>query len=86
MPQWQIRVGDGGMKRTAGGADTLMKVTGVYFSFDKEKQQKENYKEINENLRKLLKLWKQRGISLIGRVQIIKNLCFFENKIHNELC
>ena len=54
----------------------VMKVTGVYFSFDKEKQQKENYKEINENLRKLLKLWKQRGISLIGRVQIIKTFAF----------
>ena len=53
-----------------------MKITGVYFSFDITKQITKNYEDVLVKIEKTLNLWKQRGISLIGRIQIVKTYAF----------
>ena len=53
-----------------------MKVTGIYFSFDPIIQYEKNYTGIIEKIQNLIKIWKQRDISLLGRVQVAKTYIF----------
>jgi len=49
-----------------------MKVTGVVFSYDKNVLINKNFSETLLNLKKMLNIWKQRNLSPIGKVQVIK--------------
>ena len=53
-----------------------MKVTGIYFSFDPIIQYEKKYTGIIEKIQNLIKIWKQRDISLLGRVQVAKTYIF----------
>ena len=53
-----------------------MKVTGIYFSFNSALQTEKNYEGIIEKLNNLIKMWKCRQISLLGRIQITKTFIF----------
>ena len=55
---------------------TYMKVTGIIFSFDKQLQIEKNYENTVEKIDATLNLWKRRGISLLGRIQVVKTFAF----------
>ena len=49
-----------------------IKITGIYFTYDKELKYKCNFSRVLENLKSQLNIWKSRNLSLIGKIQIIK--------------
>ena len=53
-----------------------MKITGIYFSFDSKLQTDKNYEGVIDKIQNIVKLWKCRNISLLGRVQIAKTYIF----------
>ena len=50
----------------------LIKILGIYFSMDPEVQERINYKEILSKIKHLLTWWKQRDLTLMGKIQLIK--------------
>ena len=44
----------------------------VYFGYDRELCQERNFGDKIDKAKQIIKMWKQRDLSLIGRVQIIK--------------
>ena len=50
----------------------MVKILGIYFSVDMESQERINYKEILSKIKKLLTWWKQRDLTLMGKIQMIK--------------
>ena len=51
------------------GVDTL----GIYFSCDQEQVTKQNFQDRLNEVQKTINLWKLRGLSLFGKVTIIKS-------------
>ena len=49
-----------------------MKVTGVVFTYDKAISTNKNFRGTLINIDKTLSIWKQRNLSLLGKIQIIK--------------
>ena len=49
-----------------------IKITGVYFTYNLEVYIQKNYKAILINIDKTLNMWKQRNLSILGKVQVIK--------------
>ena len=49
-----------------------IKVLGVYFGYDRELYEKRNFGDKIDKAKQIINMWKQRDLSLIGRVQIIK--------------
>jgi hypothetical protein len=49
-----------------------IKITGVYFTYNLEVYIQKNYKAILINIDKTLNIWKQRNLSILGKVQVIK--------------
>ena len=49
-----------------------IKVLGVYFGYDRELCEKRNFRDKIDKAKQNINMWKQRDLSLIGRVQIIK--------------
>ena len=49
-----------------------IKILGVYFSLDRKKRDDMNYKEILSKIKKLLGWWKQRDLTLMGKVHLLK--------------
>ena len=49
-----------------------IKVLGVYFSYDRELCEKRNFGDKIDKAKQIINMWKQRDLSLIGSVQIIK--------------
>ena len=52
-----------------------LKITGVVFSYDISERAKLNYERIIQNIEQVCNLWKQRNLTLIGKVEIIKTFC-----------
>ena len=48
-----------------------IKILGVYFGYGAKQRDELNFRNILKSL-KTINLWKQRGLSLLGRIQIIK--------------
>ena len=51
---------------------TCLKITGIYFTYDRQQEIQLNLKRPMEKVRQVFNMWKQRNLSLIGRIQIIK--------------
>ena len=50
----------------------IIKILGVYFGGDANKREELNFWKTLESIKKSINLWKWRGLSLIGRIQIVK--------------
>ena len=50
----------------------MIKNQGIYFGGNVKERDDLNYTEILKSIKKSLMLWKWRGLSLLGRVQIVK--------------
>ena len=49
-----------------------VKILGVYFTRDVKRKEELNYKEILSKIKRLLGWWKQRDLSMMGKVQLLK--------------
>ena len=49
-----------------------IKILGVYFGFDAKQRDELNFRNTLKSPKKTINLWKWRGLSLLGRIQIIK--------------
>ena len=49
-----------------------IKILGVYFGYDAKQRDELNFRNTLKSLKKTINLWKWRGLSLLGRIQIIK--------------
>ena len=49
-----------------------IKILGVYFGYDAKQKDELNFRNTLKSLKKTINLWKWRGLSLLGRIQIIK--------------
>ena len=54
--------------------DEPIKSLGIFFTYDKEKSVKLNFEVKIEKMKKKMQWWKSRGISVIGKVLLIKSL------------
>ena len=50
----------------------MIKILGVVFCLDTETRERLNYKEILSKIKTTLTWWKQRDLTLMGKVQLIK--------------
>ena len=50
----------------------VIKILGITFSLDVEVQERINYKEILSKIKRMLTWWKQRDLTLMGKIQLIK--------------
>ena len=50
----------------------IIKILGVYSGSDAKKREELNFWKTLESIKKTINLWKWRGLSLIGRIQIVK--------------
>ena len=50
----------------------VIKILGVYFGYDAKQRDELNFRNTLKSLKKTINLWKWRGLSLLGRIQIIK--------------
>ena len=53
-------------------SDQPMKILGVYFGYDTDLSNERNFEDKISKVNKIINMWKQRDLSLIGRIQIIK--------------
>ena len=49
-----------------------LKILGIYFTCENRAKQKLNFDELIESIKKKLKMWRWRDLTLIGRIQIVK--------------
>ena len=50
----------------------VIKILGVYFGYDIRQRDSLNFKQTLKAVKKSLNMWKWRGLSLLGRIQIVK--------------
>ena len=55
-----------------GNLVTEIKILGVYFSLDMKTREELNYKEILSKIKRLLGWWKQRDLTVMGKVHLLK--------------
>ena len=53
--------------------DEPMKVLGVYFTYDQKLLKEKNFIERLDSIKKLINIWSARGLSIYGKVTIIKS-------------
>ena len=53
---------------------SCIKILGIHFSYNKVLAVKENFYSLNLDCRALLNIWKQRWLSLAGKIQVCKSL------------
>ena len=51
-----------------------IKILGAHFSYNKQLVEKMNFNQVTTDCRILLKIWKQRWLSLAGKIQVFKSL------------
>ena len=51
---------------------------GIHFSYDKALAEKENFYNLSLDCRTLINIWKQRWLSLAGKIQVFKSLVAFK--------
>ena len=54
--------------------DELIKTLGVYFTYDIKLLHEKNFIEKLDSIKKLINIWSSRGLSLYGKVTVIKSL------------
>ena len=52
---------------------TSMKILGVHFDYNNVRRKKANFDSVLKSIKKVLNMWKWRGLTLIGRIQIVKS-------------
>ena len=50
----------------------VIKILGIYFGYDVRQRDNLNFRETLKSIKKSVSLWKWRGLSLLGRIQIVK--------------
>ena len=66
-------LGDAGVEKAGFGNPVReVKILGVYFSVDLKIREELNYKEILSKIKRLLGWWKQRDLSLSGKIHLLK--------------
>ena len=55
-------------------AKSCIKILGIHFSYNKALAEKENFYNLSLDCRTLLNIWKQRWLSLAGKIQVFKFL------------
>ena len=50
-----------------------IKILGIYFDYNVRSRMKSNFESILKSIRDLLNMWKWRGLTLLGRIQIGKS-------------
>ena len=50
----------------------VIKILGIYFGYDVRQRDKLNFRESLKSIKKSVTLWRWRGLSLLGRLQIVK--------------
>ena len=50
----------------------IIKILGVHFGYDLKQRDTLNYRQTLKDIKKSINMWKWRGLSLLGRIQIIK--------------
>ena len=63
----------------------IIKILGVYFGGDAKKREELNFWKTLESIKKSINLWKWRGLSLIGRIQIVKTLPSLNSRLEHRL-
>ena len=51
-----------------------IKALGIFFTYDKKLLYVKNFTEKLDNIKKIINIWSSRGLSLYGKVTIIKSL------------
>ena len=51
---------------------TLIKMLGIYFDYHKTTRRNLNFNSILKSIKKILNMWRWRGLTLLGRIQIVK--------------
>ena len=54
--------------------DGVIKIFGIYFSYDKRLEQDKNFLNHNVKIQNILKLWKLRNLTIEGRIVVFKSL------------
>ena len=52
---------------------TSIKILGVHFDYNSVRRRKANFNSVLKSIKKVLNMWKWRGLTLIGRIQIVKS-------------
>jgi hypothetical protein len=52
---------------------TEVKILGIYFTYDHLSFRKLNFDSIVKAIKSLFNMWKRRGLTLLGKIQIIKS-------------
>jgi len=52
---------------------TSIKILGVHFDYKNVRRKKANFDSVLKSIKKVLNMWKWRGLTLIGRIQIVKS-------------
>ena len=50
----------------------VIKILGIYFGYDVRQRDNLNFRETSKSMKKSVSLWKWTGLSLLGRIQIVK--------------
>ena len=53
---------------------SCIKILGIHFSYNKAHAEKENFYNLSLDCRTLLNIWKQRWLSLAGKIHVFKSL------------
>ena len=51
-----------------------LKIVGIHFSYDKQKQNEKNFYETIKDIERILNIWKMRKLTLEGKINIFKTL------------
>ena len=52
---------------------TSIKILRIYFDYNLRSRMKSNFESILKSIRDILNMWKWRGLTLLGRIQIVKS-------------
>ena len=50
----------------------VIKILGIYFGYDERQRNNLNFSQPLKSIKESIYVWKWRGISLLGRIQIVK--------------
>ena len=50
----------------------VTKILGIYFGYDERQRNDLNFSQTLKSIKKSINVWKWRGLSLLGRIQIVK--------------
>ena len=68
-----LRLGLRNLEAFSQDLKTTLKILGVYFGYNKQTTNRENFEEVLKSMKISLNIWKGRGLTLIGKIQIVKS-------------